>query len=62
MIPLDVDQWLRYYNNERPHSGKICLGKTPMQTFEENKRVAVEKSDHRKDIADSRYLYDGNAA
>jgi transposase InsO family protein len=64
-LQIDVDQWLRYYNEERPHSGKICLGKTPMQTFEENKRVAVEKSNqlaYHKNIADSRYLYDGNAA
>jgi transposase InsO family protein len=23
----DVDIWLKYYNNERPHSGKYCYGK-----------------------------------
>ncbi len=27
----DVDEWVREYNEERPHSGKYCFGKTPMQ-------------------------------
>jgi hypothetical protein len=29
----DVDEWLRKYKELRPHSGKYCYGKTPMQTF-----------------------------
>jgi transposase InsO family protein len=29
-LQADVDIWLEYYNNERPHSGKHCYGKTPM--------------------------------
>ena len=28
-----LDQWLEHYNNERPHSGRYCFGKSPMQTF-----------------------------
>lgn len=32
-LQKDVDSWLKYYNNERPHSGKKCEGKTPKQTF-----------------------------
>ncbi len=32
-LQLDLDIWLEYFNNERPHSGKYCYGKTPMQTF-----------------------------
>lgn len=32
-LQLDLDIWLEHYNNERPHSGKYCYGKTPMQTF-----------------------------
>jgi transposase InsO family protein len=43
-LQLDLDIWLEYYNNERPHSGKYCYGKTPMQTFKDSKRLAVEKS------------------
>ena len=43
-LQLDLDIWLEYYNNERPLSGKYCYGKTPMQTFIDSKRLAVEKS------------------
>ena len=32
-LQLDLDTWLREYNQEREHSGKYCFGKTPMQTF-----------------------------
>ncbi|APC91430.1 Mobile element protein [Francisella sp. MA067296] len=43
-IQQDVDIWLDYYNNERPHSGKHCYGKTPMQTFIDSKPLAKEKN------------------
>ena len=33
MLQNDLDEWLREYNESRPHSGKYCYGKTPMQTF-----------------------------
>lgn len=39
----DVDKWLVEYNEQRPHSGRYCYGKTPMQTFEESKHLAFEK-------------------
>jgi transposase InsO family protein len=42
-LQTDVDEWLRYYNEERPHSGRYCYGKTPMQTFREAKHRADEK-------------------
>ncbi len=29
----DLDLWLKQYNEERPHSGSYCYGKTPKQTF-----------------------------
>ena len=32
-LQVDLDTWLREYNDKRPHSGKYCYGKTPMQTF-----------------------------
>ncbi|GHM59001.1 MAG: hypothetical protein sGL2_11510 [Candidatus Mesenet longicola] len=32
-LQIDIDHWLRSYNETRPHSGKHCYGKTPMQTF-----------------------------
>ena len=43
-LQQDVDVWLSYYNEERPHSGKYCFGKTPMQTFKDAKKIAIEKS------------------
>lgn len=29
----DLDDWLDYYNNDRTHQGKICCGRTPIQTL-----------------------------
>jgi len=43
LLQADLDQWLDYYNNERPHSGRYCYGKTPMATFEESLTLAKEK-------------------
>ena len=39
----DVDAWLREYNEQRPHSGKFCFGKTPLQTFLDSKHLSDEK-------------------
>lgn len=41
-LQLDVDYWINKYNEQRPHSGKHCYGKTPMQTFREAKHLAIE--------------------
>lgn len=43
-LQTDVDEWVRKYNYERPHSGKYCYGKTPYQTFLEGKYIALEKN------------------
>ena len=47
-LQADVDIWLEYYNNQRPHSGKYCFGKTPMQTWGDSLHLAKEKmlTDH----------------
>ena len=42
-LQKDVDLWMLEYNNERTHSGKYCFGKTPKQTFQESKHLALEK-------------------
>ena len=42
-LQVDVDHWLRGYNEERPHSERYCYGKTPWHTFLESKHLAVEK-------------------
>lgn len=39
----DLDAWVDTYNRERPHSGKYCFGKTPMQTFEDSMPMTKEK-------------------
>ena len=43
-LQIDVDEWIRKYNYERPHSGKYCYGKTPYQTFLDSKYIANEKT------------------
>lgn len=42
-LQADLDEWLEYYNNQRPHSGKYCYGKTPMETFMASNYLAKEK-------------------
>lgn len=42
-LQTDLDHWLMNYNEQRPHSGRYCYGKTPMQTFRETVHVAKEK-------------------
>jgi len=39
----DLDEWMKYYNQERAHSGKYCYGKTPMETFKESLILARQK-------------------
>lgn len=43
-LQYDLDAWLEQYNNFRPHAGKYCYGKTPMQTFKDSKHIANEKN------------------
>jgi len=42
-LQADLDIWLAHYNHERPHSGRYCFGKTPMQTFIESLNLAKAK-------------------
>jgi len=42
-LQQNVDAWIQSYNTLRPHSGRYCYGKTPMQTFTEAKPLALEK-------------------
>ena len=42
-LQADLDQWLIHYNTQRPHTGKYCYGKTPMQTFLDSIPLAKEK-------------------
>ena len=42
-MQADIDQWISIYNTQRPHSGRYCFGKTPMQTFIDSKELAASK-------------------
>ena len=42
-LQADLDEWITYYNQERPHSGRYCYGRTPTQTFKDSKDMAEEK-------------------
>lgn len=39
----DLDKWLEYYNSNRTHQGKMCCGRTPMETFFDGLKLAKEK-------------------
>ena len=45
-IQADADDWLMSYNQDRPHSGKYCYGKTPMETFKESVQLVRDKMIH----------------
>jgi len=42
-LQADLEMWLKEYNEERPHQGQWCYGKTPMQTFGDTIPLAKEK-------------------
>jgi transposase InsO family protein len=42
-LQVDLDAWIASYNEERPHQGRWCFGKTPMQTFLDAIPMAKEK-------------------
>jgi transposase InsO family protein len=42
-LQADLDLWVQRYNEQRPHTGKYCFGKTPMQTFLDSIPLAKEK-------------------
>lgn len=39
----DLDEWMEYYNKERTHQGKMCCGRTPIETLEDGKEIWQEK-------------------
>jgi transposase InsO family protein len=42
-LQIDLDRWVEEYNQQRPHQGRWCYGKTPMQTFMDSVSLAKEK-------------------
>jgi hypothetical protein len=43
VLQKDLDEWLFYYNNERTHQGKMCCGRTPINTLVDGKQIWKEK-------------------
>ncbi|EJD6584532.1 IS481 family transposase, partial [Providencia rettgeri] len=43
-LQTDLDNWLWHYNNERTHQGKMCCGRTPIETLLDGKRLWTEKN------------------
>ncbi len=42
-LQIDLDSWITEYNDARPHQGRWCFGKTPMQTFLDAMPMTKEK-------------------
>ena len=42
-LQMDLDRFVEDYNTQRPHQGRWCYGKTPMQTFRDSLALAQEK-------------------
>jgi transposase InsO family protein len=43
-LQTDLDEWLAYYNQQRTHQGKMCCGRTPMETLVAGKTMWAEKN------------------
>ena len=43
VLQSDLDEWVASYNTERVHSGKMCCGRTPLQTHRESRTLCDEK-------------------
>lgn len=42
-LQKDLDEWFSYYNNERTHQGKMCCGRTLIETLNDGKQIWEEK-------------------
>lgn len=43
-LQADLDNWLTYYNNERPHRGYRNMGRKPIETIEEGKKLVPKEA------------------
>ena len=43
-LQMDLDVWLKFYNTERTHQGKMCYRRTPFETLLDGKRIWAEKN------------------
>lgn len=42
-LQQDLDVWIADYNHQRTHQGKMCCGRTPMETFMDGKPIWQSK-------------------
>lgn len=56
-LQRDLDAWLEQYNRDRPHQGRWCYGKTPMQTFIDSiplqRKRSLRRERRRKTMTDN---------
>ena len=43
-LQKNLDLWMDYYNNDRTHQGKMCCGRTPMETLLYGKSIWAGKN------------------
>ena len=43
-LQVDLDAWIDNYNSKRTHQGKMCCGRTPMETLEDGKKLWQDKN------------------
>ncbi|QTL39119.1 IS481 family transposase [Xenorhabdus budapestensis] len=43
-LQKDLDEWIDDYNHHRTHQGKMCCGRTPIETLLEGKLIWAEKN------------------
>ncbi|RAW91729.1 IS481 family transposase [Photorhabdus laumondii] len=43
-LQKDLDEWINNYNHYRTHQGKMCCGRTPIETLLEGKLIWAEKN------------------
>jgi len=43
-LQIDLDEWIKTYNNDRTHQGKMCCGRTPLDTLLDGKSIWAEKN------------------
>ena len=42
-LQKDLDDWIYYYNHQRTHQGKMCCGRTPIETLLDGRKIWKEK-------------------
>jgi len=42
-LQKELDTWIEFYNSERTHQGKMCCGRTPLETLIDGKTAWAEK-------------------